>query len=116
MVARQPGGQLWLAGVFPGLMMAALFVIYIVVRCWIQPNLGPVMPKEERALPWLEKLALLRAGLLPLFIFFSITGLFLLGYTNLPETPAVGAPASPLAAPSKRPNRKTAGRGKRGTV
>src|SRR3546814_10623058 len=49
MIARQPVGQLWLAGVFPGLMMAALFVIYIVVRCWNQPNLGPVMPKEERS-------------------------------------------------------------------
>ena len=29
MIARQPVGQLWLAGVLPGLMMAALFVLYI---------------------------------------------------------------------------------------
>src|SRR3546814_11095058 len=61
-----------------------------------------VMPKEERDLPWLEKLALLRAGLLPLFIFFSMTGLFLLGYTNLTESSAVGALASTLAAAYKR--------------
>ncbi|MEM8688563.1 MAG: TRAP transporter large permease subunit, partial [Pseudomonadota bacterium] len=33
MIARQPVGQLWLAGVFPGLMMAAMFIIYIAVRC-----------------------------------------------------------------------------------
>src|SRR3546814_4837057 len=46
MIARQPVGQLWLAGVFPGLMMAALFVIYLVVRCWIQPSLGPVDRKS----------------------------------------------------------------------
>src|SRR3546814_8934067 len=65
MIARQPVGQLWLAGVFPGLMMAGLFILYIVVRCWIQPNLGPVLPKEDRDLPWPEKIALLRAGLLP---------------------------------------------------
>ena len=32
MIARQPVGQLWLAGVIPGLMMAALFIIYIVIR------------------------------------------------------------------------------------
>lgn len=102
MIARQPVGQLWLAGVFPGLMMAGLFIVYIVVRCWIQPSLGPVMPKEERDLPWLEKLALLRAGLVPLCIFFSMTGLFLLGYTNLTESSAVGALASTLAAAYKR--------------
>ena len=33
MIARQPVGQLWLAGVFPGLMMASLFVLYILIRC-----------------------------------------------------------------------------------
>ena len=102
MIARQPVGQLWLAGVFPGLMMAGLFILYIVVRCRFQPHLGPILPKEERDLPWGEKLALLRAGLLPLFIFFSMTGLFLLGYTNLTESSAVGALAATLAAIAKR--------------
>jgi len=102
MIARQPVGQLWLAGVFPGLMMAGLFILYIVVRCRFQPHLGPVLPKEDRDLPWREKIALLRAGLLPLFIFFSMTGLFLLGYTNLTESSAVGALAATLAAIAKR--------------
>ncbi|WP_340117355.1 TRAP transporter large permease subunit [Pelagibius sp. 7325] len=102
MIARQPVGQLWLAGVLPGLMMAGLFILYIVVRCRFQPHLGPVLPKEERDLPWREKIALLRAGLLPLFIFFSMTGLFLLGYTNLTESSAVGALAATLAALYKR--------------
>ena len=41
MIARQPVGQLWLAGVIPGLMMAAMFVLYIVIRCWIEPCTGP---------------------------------------------------------------------------
>lgn len=102
MIARQPVGQLWLAGVFPGLMMAGLFILYIVIRCQLQPHLGPVLPKQDRDLPLREKLALLRAGLLPLFIFFSMTGLFLLGYTNLTESSAVGALAATLAAIFKR--------------
>ncbi|MFB3078255.1 MAG: TRAP transporter large permease subunit, partial [Lysobacterales bacterium] len=42
MIARQPVGKLWLAGVFPGLLMAGLFVLYIVIRCKFQPHLGPV--------------------------------------------------------------------------
>lgn len=99
MIARQPVGQLWLAGVFPGLMMAALFVIYIALRCWLNPSMGPALSREERAeITWSEKLSLLRAGLIPLFIFFSMTGLFLLGVTSLVESSAVGAIAATLAA------------------
>jgi tripartite ATP-independent transporter DctM subunit len=43
MIARQPVGQLWLAGVIPGLMMAVMFVFYIWLRCRLQPELGPAM-------------------------------------------------------------------------
>ena len=87
MIARQPVGQLWLAGVLPGLLMASLFVLYIVVRCRLQPEMGPPLTAEERAEISLgEKLRLLRAGLLPLFIFVSMTGLFMLGITSLVES------------------------------
>ena len=98
MIARQPVGQLWLAGVFPGLMMASLFVLYIVVRCKIQPKLGPALPPEERQISWGEKFRLLGAGILPLLIFFCMTGLFLMGKTNLTESSAVGATAATIAA------------------
>ena len=102
MIARQPVGQLWLAGAIPGLMMAALFVIYIAGRCWVQPRLGPVLPKEERTVPLGEKLKLLRAGILPFLIFFSMTGLFFMGYTSLVESSAVGAVGATLAALFRR--------------
>ena len=98
MIARQPVGQLWLAGAIPGLMMAVLFIVYIAVRCRIQPHLGPVLPREERQVPLGEKMKLLRAGILPFLIFFSMTGLFLMGYTSLVESSAVGAVAATLAA------------------
>ncbi|NBC31899.1 MAG: TRAP transporter large permease subunit [Alphaproteobacteria bacterium] len=98
MIARQPVGQLWLAGVFPGLLLAGLFILYIAVRCALQPRLGPPLPKEERQIGMVEKLRLLRAGLLPVAIFFSMTGLFLLGVTSLVESAAVGAAAATLAA------------------
>ena len=102
MIARQPVGQLWLAGVFPGLLMAALFIVYIAIRCQLQPHLGPVLPAEERRIPLAEKLALLRAGILPLLIFFLMTGLFLMGYTSLVESSAVGATSATLAALARR--------------
>ncbi|NND17126.1 MAG: TRAP transporter large permease subunit [Silicimonas sp.] len=98
MIARQPVGQLWLAGVLPGLMMAGLFILYIVIRCRINPALGPVLPPEDRDIPRAEKLRLLGAGLLPLFIFFSMMVPFVNGWTSLVESSAIGALAAFAAA------------------
>jgi TRAP-type mannitol/chloroaromatic compound transport system permease large subunit len=99
MIARQPVGQLWLAGAIPGLVMAGLFMLYIYVRCKLQPNLGPSLSKQELAeVTWGKKLRLLRAGILPLVIFFSMTGMFVMGVTSLVESSAVGATTATLAA------------------
>lgn len=102
MIARQPVGQLWLAGAVPGLMMAALFILYITVRCRLQPQLGPPLPAEERDVSPAEKLRLLSNGILPLAIFFAMTGLFVMGVTSLVESSAVGALATTIAAIVKR--------------
>jgi len=102
MIARQPVGKLWLAGAIPGLMMAAMFIIYIVIRCKVQPHLGPTVSKEDRDMPLSEKLKLLKAGIIPFLIFFFMTGLFLLGITSLVESSAVGATGATIAALVKR--------------
>jgi len=107
MIARQPVGKLWLAGAIPGLMMATLFIIYIVVRCKLQPHLGPTIAKEDRQISKTEKWQLLRAGITPFMIFFFMTGLFIMGITSLVESSAVGATAATIAALArKRLNRK----------
>ena len=98
MIARQPVGQLWLAGVLPGLMMATLFVIYIYVRCRLQPHLGPALSENERDIPMAEKLRLLRAGLLPFGIFAVMMVPFVNGWTSLVESSAIGAIAAFAAA------------------
>ena len=102
MIARQNVGRLWMAGVFPGLLLAGLFILYIMIRCKLQPHLGPALPPEERQMSWGKKFLLLRAGIIPLVIIFSMTGLFLLGVTSLVECSAAGAAATTLAALFKR--------------
>ncbi|MEX3017926.1 TRAP transporter large permease subunit [Gymnodinialimonas hymeniacidonis] len=101
MIARQPVGQLWLAGVLPGLMMAAMFVLYIWLRCRTQPELGPALP-DAGNVPRAEKLRLLLAGLLPLLIFAAMMVPFVKGWTSLVESSAVGALTALLAAILKR--------------
>jgi tripartite ATP-independent transporter DctM subunit len=99
MIARQPVGKLWLAGVVPGLMLAAMFIAYIVIRCHLQPHLGPPLPLAERQqVTRAEKFRLLGAGLVPLAIIFSMTGLFVMGATSMVESSAVGALAATLVA------------------
>ena len=98
MIARQPVGQLWLAGAIPGLMMAAMFIIYIAIRCRINPELGPALSPEERDVGWPEKLRLLRAGLLPVVIFAVMMVPFVNGWTSLVESSAIGAIAAFVAA------------------
>lgn len=102
LIARQPMGHLWLAGVFPGLLLASLFIAYVAIRCYLQPNLGPVLPADERQVSWGEKIRLLGAGVIPFLIFFAMTGLFLMGKTSLVESSGVGAAGATLAAIFRR--------------
>ena len=102
MIARQPVGQLWLAGVIPGLMMAGLFILYIYIRCKLQPQLGPALGDEHRNISMSEKLRLLNAGLLPLGIFAVMMVPFVNGWTSLVESSAIGALAALLTAVFKR--------------
>jgi tripartite ATP-independent transporter DctM subunit len=95
--------QLWLAGILPGLMMAAIFAIYIYLRCWINPKLGPALPAEERAeITWGERFALLREGIMPLAVFGIMMAMFLSGTTSLVESSVVGAILSIAAAGIER--------------
>ncbi len=98
MIARQPVGQLWMAGVMPGIMLAILFIIYIMIRCFIQPQLGPAASKEERNIPWSKKFKLLSSAILPILIIFLMSGLFFMGVTSMVESSAVGAIAITIIA------------------
>jgi tripartite ATP-independent transporter DctM subunit len=101
MIARQPVGQLWLAGIVPGLLMAGMFILYIWIRCRIQPELGPAM-KDAHEVPRAEKLRLLGAGALPLIIFAAMMVPFVNGWTSLVESSAIGALTALVVSVVKR--------------
>jgi len=51
LLANASIGDLFLAGVVPGLMLAFFYALYIGVRCWFQPHLGPPLPADNRFTP-----------------------------------------------------------------
>ncbi|NYS23988.1 TRAP transporter large permease subunit [Rhodobacteraceae bacterium 2376] len=102
MIARQPVGQLWLAGILPGLMLASLFMTYIWLRCRFNPALGPAISEDDLAqVSRGEKYRLLLAGLLPLGIFAVMMVPFVMGYTRLVESSVIGALAALAASIAK---------------
>jgi len=47
-VLEVPVTELFQAAIVPGIMLAFLYMLYALVRCWINPNLGPILPEDER--------------------------------------------------------------------
>lgn len=90
-------GGLFAGGILPGLLLAALFIIYIGVRCHFQPNLGPPLPVEERV-SWREKLISLRAVLLPIMIIIMVLGSIYAGVCTATEASALGCIGAIISA------------------
>lgn len=83
-------GKLFIAGLFPGLLLAVLFILYIAIRCHLKPELGPPVPKDER-FTLKEKLVSLKAGVAPIFLVFMVLGLIYLGICTPTEAAGIGA-------------------------
>lgn len=79
-------GQLFAAGVIPGIVMAAMFSAYIIVACIIQPQLGPAGP----SFPWIERITSLGSLTPVLAIFFLLVGGLYSGWFTPSEGAAVG--------------------------
>ncbi|MFT6445547.1 TRAP transporter, DctM subunit [Sulfitobacter pontiacus] len=82
-------GRLFAAGIGPGLLLFFLVSVYIGGRCWMQPELGPALPKEERA-NWGQKLRSLKAVILPILIVVIVLGAIFGGYATPTEAAAIG--------------------------
>lgn len=91
-------GDLFLAVVMPGLLLAVLYLVYILVRCYLNPALGPPLPEAERNIPLREKFALLKGIALPMGIAFGVLGSIYAGIAAVSEAAAVGVAGTILAA------------------
>jgi len=91
-VLEIPVTDLFAAAIFPGVMMAVLYMVYAVGRCWLNPKLGPPLPEdmipEDRSYVWKEFfLGLVPPSVLILFAMGSI----LSGWATPTEGAGMGA-------------------------
>lgn len=86
-ITEQSIGKLFIAGVIPGIILTALFIISILVRCSINPELGP----KAQNYSFKEKLYSLKKTWSMLLLFMIVMGGLYLGYFSPTEAGAIGA-------------------------
>ncbi len=89
--------QLFLGAMMPGLLLGGLFIIYILVRSYLQPGLAPSLPEEER-ISRQEKLRYLKALILPIALIIFVLGSILSGIAAPTEAAGIGAFGSLVCA------------------
>jgi tripartite ATP-independent transporter DctM subunit len=95
-------GDLFLASTVPGLMLAGIYIVYTLVRCALNPKLGPPAPPEIRDIPTLQKFAAMKKVLLPLLVIFSVLGSIYGGLASVSEAAALGVGGVVVAAALRR--------------
>lgn len=94
-------GKLFIGGVVPGLILAFIFCLYIGIRCFLNPELAPAIPKEER--PTLsEKVKSLKKVIIPIAIIVLVLGVIYTGICTPTEASGIGAFASLLYTLAKK--------------
>ncbi len=83
-------GDLFLAAVVPGLILGSLYIVYVVIRCTLDPTLAPPPPPEELAMPWAQKVKLLKGLILPIMIIIWVLGSIYGGIASITESAGVG--------------------------
>ncbi len=87
-ISRLSIGRLFFGGALPGFLTALLYVLYIIIRCHLQPHLAP---KEAKAVTWRMRWGSLKDILLPSLLVVVVLGSIFTGMATPSEAAGVGA-------------------------
>jgi len=87
-ISRISIGKIFFGGAIPGFITASLYLIYITLRCYIQPNLAPRAAEEAT---WKTRLVSLKDIILPSLLVVLVLGSIFLGIATPTEAAGVGA-------------------------
>ena len=85
-------GRLLIATIFPGCLLSAIYITYIVIRSNLNPIFAPSVPPEESRFSPKEKFVITASGMVPSFaLIFSVMGSIVFGLAAPTEAAALGA-------------------------
>jgi tripartite ATP-independent transporter DctM subunit len=89
---------LFTASIMPGILLTVMYIIYILVRCRLNPQLGPPLPLEEREAVSTKQLVIrVAVNLLPpVFLILAVLGSIMFGIAAPTEAASLGAVGSLL--------------------
>jgi tripartite ATP-independent transporter DctM subunit len=92
-------GQRFMGAVFPGLLLSAFYMLYVIIRCRLNPALGPAIP-EDQITPFdaAKFFRLLKSLVPPILLIAAVLGTIFAGIAPPTEAAAVGCFASILLA------------------
>jgi tripartite ATP-independent transporter DctM subunit len=95
--------KLYAAAFFPGVMLASLYMLYVVARAAINPALAPKLPPEQRNVPLTKIIFELATSFLPLALLIAgVLGAIMFGFATPSEAAAIGALGSLILAVAYR--------------
>jgi len=84
-------GNLFAAAIMPGLLLSGLYLLYVGVRCFMNPKMGPPIPKEDRTATVGQKIAMTMKNFVPPFgLILTVMGTILAGIATPTEAAALG--------------------------
>ncbi|MBU2645117.1 TRAP transporter large permease subunit [bacterium] len=86
-------GKLFAGAIIPGLILASLYVVYILVKCMLDPKAGPALSAEDRAAVPLKTVLrmALKSLVPPMILILAVLGTIFLGIATPTEASGVGA-------------------------
>ncbi|RAU18511.1 TRAP transporter permease DctM/Q [Nitrincola tibetensis] len=96
-LAKESIGKLFAAGLMPGLMLAGLYILYILIISRINPKIAPPLAVKEQV-DWKGKLLSLKALILPGSLITAVLLCIILGLTSPTEASAIGAAGAIICA------------------
>jgi len=94
-------GELFIGGIIPGIILGALFILYVLIRCILQPHLGPSLPSDQRA-NWKQRFTSFRIMVFPILLILAVMGTIFFGIATVTEAAGVGALGSIIVASAYR--------------
>ncbi|SDJ39374.1 TRAP transporter large permease [Salipiger marinus] len=94
--------DLFTAGVGPGILLASLYIAYVLFRVKMNPAVGPAYDAPEAQLPFLDRISYLKGLVLPFLLIFGVLGSIYGGIATVTESAAIGAVGSLIVAAARR--------------